>query len=185
MNQYTEIQSARNSEYKNAYAEWVASLTPKRRRELEAQGLLEPQVDPFHIGKQKDVSELSLAAEQVMPETAEGAEQAMLETAEADEHEPTWAALRLLISELLADNNPALGLDCLALVTGIGFMGESMNRIAKRHCVTRAAVSKRCVQLTKQLRMMPSRAMRSLTAREAYRATQETIRQDHERFNSK
>lgn len=174
MSEYSDTQSARNSEYKHAYAEWVASLTLKERRELETQGLLEPQVDPFHLGKHSDVSELPIAA----PEVA-------TEPDNPDEHEPTWAALRLLISELLADSNPALGLDCLALVSGIGFMGESMSRIAKRHCVTRAAVSKRCVQITQQLRLMPSRAMRSLTARDAYRATQKSIRQDHERFNSK
>lgn len=174
MSEYSDTQSARNSHYKDAYAEWVASLTPKQLRELEAQGLLEPQVDPFHMGKHKDVSELPLAA----PEEPSGSDK-------SDEHEPTWAALRLLISELLADSNPALGLDCLALVSGIGFMGESMSRIAKRHCVTRAAVSKRCVQITQQLRLMPSRAMRSLTARDAYRASQKSIRKEHERFNSK
>ena len=33
--------------------------------------------------------------------------------------------------------------------------------IAKRHGVTRAAVSKRCVELTRALNLKPSRAMRS------------------------
>lgn len=43
-----------------------------------------------------------------------------------------------------------------------------MTAIAQRHGVTRAAVSKRCVELTEKLGVMPSRAMRSLTARAAY-----------------
>lgn len=175
MNQYTDIQSARNSEYKDAYAEWVASLSPKRRRELEAQGLLEPQVDPFHLGKHKDVSELPLASDDPPPAD---------DIATEAESEAAWAALRQLIAELLADPNPALGLDCLALVSGIGFLGESMTRIARKHRVTRAAVSKRCVQWTALLGLMPSRAMRSLTARKAYQTAQKNHRQHDERFNS-
>ena len=167
-----------NAAYSKAYAEWVESLSPKKRRELEAQGLHAPKVDSYHTGKRLDVSDIPLAAKE------DGAQES------GDIHgeqgcEPTWAALRFLIADLLADPNPALGIDCLALVSGVGFMGESMSSIAKRHCVTRAAVSKRCVQLTQELRMMPARSMRSLTARNAYRTTQKTIRQDHERFNSK
>ena len=45
-------------------------------------------------------------------------------------------------------------------------------QIASRHKVTRAAVSKRCVELTERLDLLPSRAMRSLTARKAYREAQ-------------
>ena len=44
-----------------------------------------------------------------------------------------------------------------------------MTEIAKRHGITRAAVSKRCVELTLALDLMPSRAMRSLNARHSYR----------------
>ena len=44
-----------------------------------------------------------------------------------------------------------------------------MTEIAKRHGVTRAAVSKRCVELTQALNLKPSRAMRSLLARQSYR----------------
>jgi hypothetical protein len=43
-----------------------------------------------------------------------------------------------------------------------------MTEIANRHDVTRAAVSKRCVELTQSLNLKPSRAMRSLLARQNY-----------------
>jgi len=177
MSEYSDCQSSRNAQYRKAYAEWVSSLSPKQRRQLEAQGLLEPQVDPFHIGKQHDVTELRLAAEDQggAPEDPQPEQ----------DSEATWAALRRLIAELLADPNPALGIDCLALVSGIGFLGESMTQIARRHKVTRAAVSKRCVQWTRRLRLLPSRAMRSLTARQAYQLAQKHHHQTHERFNSR
>ena len=44
-----------------------------------------------------------------------------------------------------------------------------MTAIAEQHGVTRAAVSKRCVELTQALNLKPSRAMRSLKARTSYR----------------
>ena len=174
MSDYSETQRTKNAAYRDAYAEWVAKLTPKKRRELEAQGLLSPDVDSYHIGKSKDISELPIAAE----------EQEAEDMVQGDEAEAAWSALRRLIAELLADPNPALGLDCLALVSGIGFLGESMTAIAKRHRVTRAAVSKRCVQWTRLLRLMPSRSMRSLTARQAYRQAQTTIHSHREQFDS-
>lgn len=61
---------------------------------------------------------------------------------------------------MLADSHPALGIECLALVTGIGYDGASMAQIARRHKVTRAAVSKRCVELCESFGVAPTRAMR-------------------------
>ncbi len=52
------------------------------------------------------------------------------------------------------------------------YSGNSMSAIVGRHKVTRAAVSKRCVELTERLDLLPNRAMRSLTARKAYRDAQ-------------
>ncbi len=174
MSNYSDTQSTRNSEYKNAYAEWVAGLTPKKRKELEAQGLLEPQVDPFHIGKPKDVSELPIAA----PKESD-------EPIQLDESDRVWDALRHLVAYLLSRPNPQLSVECLAVVTGLGFMGDSMTAIAKRHGITRAAVSKRCIQITEQLHLLPSRAMRSLTARKAYRKAQHKHYEHRERFDNR
>src|SRR2546429_9389458 len=62
--------------------------------------------------------------------------------------EEVWDILRRLIGELLAERSARLSLECLALVSGLSFLGDSMTAIARRHGVTRAAVSKRCVELT-------------------------------------
>ncbi len=80
-----------------------------------------------------------------------------------DRPRPERAALvmvRRLVGLMLADSNPALGVECMALVTGIGYEGSSMADIARRHGVTRAAVSKRCVDLCDAFGIPPVRAMR-------------------------
>jgi hypothetical protein len=83
--------------------------------------------------------------------------------------EDTLHLLRRLIGELLSQDRPGLSIECLALVTGLCYTGDSMTTIAHRHGVTRAAVSKRCVSLSSALNLPPSRAMRSLPARDSYR----------------
>lgn len=77
--------------------------------------------------------------------------------------------VRRLVGLMLADSNPALGVECMALVTGIGYEGSSMAEIARRHGVTRAAVSKRCVDLCDSFGIPPVRAMRPETNRERCR----------------
>lgn len=76
---------------------------------------------------------------------------------------------RRLVGFMLADTHPALGIECLALVTGIGYQGASMAAIARRHRVTRAAVSKRCVELCEAFGVPPVRAMRPEASRERCR----------------
>ncbi len=73
---------------------------------------------------------------------------------------------RRLVGFMLADTHPALGVECMALVTGIGYQGASMEEIGKRHGVTRAAVSKRCVELCEAFGIPPVRAMRSEKCRQ-------------------
>lgn len=76
---------------------------------------------------------------------------------------------RRLVGFMLADTHPALGIECLALVTGIGYQGSSMAHIARRHGVTRATVSKRCVELCESFGLPPVRAMRPESCRERCR----------------
>ena len=66
------------------------------------------------------------------------------------------------------------------LVSGLIYSGDSMTDIAQRHGITRAAVSKRCVELTELLNLRPSRAMRSLTARKSYRSARIQSTKSHE-----
>ena len=70
--------------------------------------------------------------------------------------------------------------ECIALVSGLIYSGDSMTAIAKRHGISRAAVSKRCVELTELLNLRPSRAMRSLTARKTYRSARIQTTKSHE-----
>ena len=52
-------------------------------------------------------------------------------------------------ADLIAAGNTRLTIECLAVALGLSaYNGESMTEIAKRHGVTRAAVSKRCVDIT-------------------------------------
>lgn len=89
-----------------------------------------------------------------------------------DEPRPERGALvmiRRLVGIMLADTNPALGIECLALVTGIGYDGSSMAAIARRHRCTRAAVSTRCVDLCEDIGLPQARAMRPEKNRERCR----------------
>ena len=90
--------------------------------------------------------------------------------------------LRMLVGEVMMQENSRLTLECVSLITGLVYCGDSMTSIAKRHNVTRAAVSKRCLELTLGLNLNPSRAMRSLLAREQYfLARQDHLKTRHQR----
>jgi hypothetical protein len=61
------------------------------------------------------------------------------------------------LSETMAALFPEVPVDarltaeCIALVSGLSYTGSSMTEIAERQGITRAAVSKRCVELTELL----------------------------------
>ena len=170
---YVTKQRARDAEYARKYQEWVKSLTPEERRQLGDLGLDKPQMADTSAGGYCNAAELAACA--VLPEEVDHRD----EDAEADDY-PQIAdsaavhdLLRLLIGELLGQDNARLSVECLALVTGLAYDGDSMTDIAKRHSITRAAVSKRCVEFTHALRLDPCRAMRSLKARESYRKSRQ------------
>lgn len=196
INDYTNRQAARDREYADyykspEYRRYLASLTPEERRRLETLGLLEPMIDRSGSTLRDDDACLSNMA----AEDADVATQVDLaaNARDVEEHLPAasghddrlWDILRRLLGELLNQKNATLSIECLAVVSGIGFMGDSMTEIAHRNGVTRAAVSKRCVELTQKLKLNPSRAMRSLTARVSYARTQHLLRHKHEQRNRK
>jgi DNA-directed RNA polymerase specialized sigma24 family protein len=178
---YDDQKKRRDREYTDAYREWVARLSPRKRRELAAQGLLEPVVDRLDSMKGEDVSDLPIAAPE-NPANPDDQGSTNTGTAVRDE-EAVFDALRRIIGELLSEANARLSLECLALVTGVAFDGSSMSDIARRHGITRAAVSKRCIALCEQLHLGKSRAMRSLTARANCKAIQIKTHESRERFN--
>ena len=97
-----------------------------------------------------------------------------------DDNEAAWSTARHVLGEVLNHANARLTAECIALVSGLIYSGDSMTAIAKRHGISRAAVSKRCVELTELLNLRPSRAMRSLTARKTYRSARIQTTKSHE-----
>jgi len=79
---------------------------------------------------------------------------------------PAMTLMRSLLGFLKASPHPGLQIDCLCLISGLCYDGKSMAEIAREHKVSRAAVSRRCVDLCEAFGIEPTRAMRSRKGRE-------------------
>jgi len=184
---YNRRQAVRDAQYAADYQSWVASLPESERARLKAAGIDRPDTSYTGTGRSDhDMAESPLAREESrLVEQLEPVAPVPPTNAVAPEdiNEQVWDVLRRLIGELLDQKNSALFIECLAVVSGVGFMGNSMTEIAKRHGLTRAAVSKRCVELSERLGLLPSRSMRSLTARSSYAQTQHSIARNYESRN--
>ena len=161
---YKIRQSREELEYAREYEKWIQSLPPEERRELASLGLDKPSAPGWSSGPALglDAAELAVAEEVAAPAD--------------DEEIHDWRvasdlrvaeAINKLLSEFLA-NDPSLAVECLALATGIAYEGSSEVAIARKYSVTRAAVSKRCLELAERLGVKNVRAMKSETAREIY-----------------
>jgi len=171
MSDYADRQRARDREYLEAWKH----LSPRQRRQLAKAGITGPDAPVYRTHKRDEEALVERVAQ------AEPTSDPQDETSESDLGGDLLAALRRIVGEMLATDNVRLTLECLSLVTGISYSGESMTSIARRLGVTRAAVSKRCVQITETLDLPPSRAMKQLTARRTYerRARNCHSRNDH------
>jgi hypothetical protein len=164
---YAKRQSQRDAEYQREYKAWIESLPADERQKLEAQGLASPCLQRHGNGApEHDMAESPLASH--TPDIS------ALVDHDTDEIGPIThdaiEVLRHFVADLISEGNTRLTVECLAVALGLSaYNGESMTNIAKRHGVTRAAVSKRCVDITTQLNLPPSRAMRSERARKIYR----------------
>lgn len=168
---YQSRQRDMDDDYRREYQQWISSLPPEERRRVKEMGLDKAYLPSGSGGATKDAAESSRARcedSNEEPEESSVIEPCSRHPQPADT-EGLHDLLRRLVGEMVSQSNARLSLDCLALVTGLAYDGDSMTEIAKRHDVTRAAVSKRCVELTQSLNLKPSRAMRSLLARESYR----------------
>ena len=189
---YSSRQRARDDDYRRQYEKWVATLPEDERQKLEALGVDAPSVPGPSGGTLRDAATSSRARGEDEFNDEEEADHDADDEPEAAEHSAPGSApdapsspcrqspqpadgehlhdiLRRLVGELIGQDNSNLSVHCLALVTGLTYEGNSMTAIAEQHGVTRAAVSKRCVELTQALNLKPSRAMRSLKARTSYR----------------
>ena len=191
---YQSRQRARDDDYRRQYEQWVASLPEDERRNLQAMGVDAPSLPGPSGGTLRDAATSSRArcedefnddeedeadhdaddepdaAEHSAPDSAPDAASSPCSNGlQPADGEHFHDVLRRLVGELIGLDNSNLSVHCLALVTGLTYEGNSMTAIAEQHGVTRAAVSKRCVELTQALNLKPSRAMRSLLARKSYR----------------
>ena len=191
---YQSRQRARDDDYRRQYEQWVATLPEDERRNLQAMGVDAPSLPGPSGGTLRDAATSSRARceDEFNDDEEDEADQDADHEPEAAEHSAPDSApdaasspcskgpqpadgehlhdvLRRLVGELIGQDNANLSVHCLALVTGLTYEGNSMTAIAEQHGVTRAAVSKRCVELTQALNLKPSRAMRSLLARKSYR----------------
>lgn len=199
---YAPRQMRRDREYEDAWdspevREWIASLPHEERKRLEADGHLRPLGWQHGNGmSDRDLAESSLASEEPdiagavdvelarternRPADAPAATSKVVDAAEAEER--LMDLLRRLMAEVVSQKNPKLTVECLAIACGLNLVdGDSMQEVARRHGISRAAVSKRVVDIAEKLNLPPSRAMRSKAARTTYRKVQKTLRSRHER----
>ncbi len=167
---YAQRQSAKDADYEREYRSWIESLPADERKSLEAAGVDKPCIQRHGNGApDRDIAESPRASH--TPDMA-----AIIDHEEDEAPAPLREAtevLRHLVADLVSEGNMRLTMECLALALGLSaYNGESMTEIAKRHGISRAAVSKRCVDITERLNLPPSRAMRSEMARKIYRRSQ-------------
>jgi hypothetical protein len=164
---YAKKQVKRDAQYERDYEAWVKSMTLEERREAEKLGLLKPCLQRHGNGAaDHDMADSSRASH--TPDIA------ALVDPDGDSLEPinhdAIEVLRHFVADLISEGNTRLTVECLAVALGLSaYNGESMTAIANRHGITRAAVSKRCVDIITHLNLPPSRAMRSEKARKIYR----------------
>ena len=179
---YTRRQAAKDAEYQDAYRAWVESMSADERRELERQGLAAPDLARHGNGSAKgDAADSPLMREgddpAILPEPEP------MPDAKAPDIEQVWDAVRRVLGVIVIHDNARLTAECFAVVSGLNYSGASMTGIARKYGITRAAVSKRCVELTELLGLRPSRAMRPLTSRTASRSARIQTTRSYENTN--
>jgi hypothetical protein len=160
---YIARQRERDAEHARDYAKWVATLSPEERASLREQGLDTPMIS-YRAGGEFDVA----SSNRDFTDSWGDKKDAIIQTAPSQAVD-IQAALRRLVGELIGQDNAKLSIECLAIVTGLVYDGDSMTTVARRHRVHRATVSARCISLSQALNLPPARAMRTVKARQSYR----------------
>ncbi len=170
---YSRRQSAKDAQYERDYRAWVDSLPPEERTRLGSQGLDKPMVarhgNGAASGDSADSSLMRIGDDPALVCQVPDVDEANAATPVREATD----ILRHFVADLLSEGNTRLTVECLAVALGLSaYDGETMTDIATRHGITRAAVSKRCVDITTRLNLPPSRAMRSTRARRIYKKAQ-------------
>jgi|TARA_R110000803_G_scaffold41295_2_gene88882 hypothetical protein len=79
---------------------------------------------------------------------------------------PVLIMMRQLISFLKNSPHPDLSIECICMISSICYDGRSMAEMGREHKVSRATISRRCVDLCEAFGIEPIRAMRSRQGRE-------------------
>jgi len=169
---YAKKQAKRDAQYERDYDAWVQSMSLEERREAEKLGLLKPCIQRHGNGAaEHDMADSSAAS--YTPDIAAMVDHESEEAGPSNDMGDATRILRHLVADIISEDNTRLTIECLAIALGIRvYAGDSMTKVANRHGITRAAVSKRCVDITERLGLPPSRAMRSKRARQIYRNAQ-------------
>jgi len=182
---YARKQPLKDAAYAREYNAWIARLTPEERWQAGKMGVDAPLLPSDGNGfSDEDMADSPRSCEE--PDIAAEVDRISAPEPERRSKPPTpdpdviWDVVRRLIGELLVQRNAKLALECFAMVSGVSFVGDSMSEIARRHRVTRAAVSKRCIELAEKLALPPARAMRALTARKSYARARNNHLWDHD-----
>ena len=171
-----DLQAARDAEYSSAYRDWVASLSPEERAQLDAGGISEPDTSRQTSTREHDDSVITRTES---PEPSPGDDLVFTSPKapplppSSDDAPPSTTAADILASfcaRIRAHPHPLLAFDAACYASGLmDVEGLSETALAKRHGVTRAAFSKLVVQWSQTFGLSPSRGMRSKRARRSYR----------------
>lgn len=166
MNSYAQTQSARDRDHEAQYDKWVESQPLEKRRELKRLGLGEVPRD-FKTFRGRDASDREdLADEPVFS---------------PHQDTPTASALRVFVAEMHASKNKALTCECFSVATSLLYEGDSESEIARRHKISRAAVSKIIKGFQAMLGLAPTGPMRRLTVCKKYASRAAIVHIRHDR----
>lgn len=156
---YQTRQAMRNAEYRDAYKVWMRKCTGEERQQFKQLHVDRPLID-YHISESpKDISDRNLA-EPMQPEST------------THSHSGENERIMMVLLRISDASNPRLEVATLQFVFGFtAQMGVSGSQIAAKYGLSRAAFSKRCKELQKELRVSPSRAMKSQLACHVYAQT--------------
>jgi predicted DNA-binding protein YlxM (UPF0122 family) len=163
---YEDRQRERDREYADAWAK----LSAKERRRLAKMGITGPDLPVYHTGKHDQNTLLDRCVAPVVTTTEPAADTTDCHDGDGvgqSSVDEVAAALRRVMAELLASSR-TLDLECVSLVLRLDYDGASMTEIARRHRVTRAAVSKKVARYTEVLRTGIAPGQRKLTTRKTY-----------------
>lgn len=163
----TREQAQKDAKYVREYRAWYDALSPRERKKADEMGLSGPDVGYNGNMRGMDISDLQIATDDAPHDMDEAIADPCVMTMEA-----AGDLLRRLIGEMVAFPRPALTLDCLMILLGLGEPMPTETELAQRHGTTKATVSQRCIALMETFNLPPPPVLKSKRARKSYSTTQ-------------